>query len=57
MQFPGAAQIKHAGKRKHMRDGMLKRGETESEMATGGVSSNAESFEVEPGNGIVLVLT
>src|SRR5579864_5127351 len=39
-----------------MRDGMLKRRETESEMATGGVSGDAELFEVEPRDGIVFVL-
>ena len=40
-----------------MRDGMLKRGETESQMATGGVSGNAEFFEIEPRDGIIFVLT
>src|SRR4051812_22366046 len=40
-----------------MRDGMLKRRETESEMAASGVSSNAEPFEIEVGNEIILVLT
>ena len=38
-----------------MRDGMLKRGETESEMAAGGVSGNAELCDVEPRDGIISV--
>ena len=38
-----------------MRDGMLKRRETESEMASSGVSGDAEGFEIEPGNGISFV--
>src|SRR6267142_583872 len=38
-----------------MRDGMLKRGETESKMAAGGVSGDADPFEVEPGDGIIFV--
>lgn len=38
-----------------MRDGMLKRGETESEMAAGGVSGDADPLEVEPRDGIIFV--
>lgn len=38
-----------------MCDGMLKRGEAESKVATGGVSSDAEFFEIEPGDGIIFV--
>ena len=55
MQLPGAAQIEHASERKHMRDGTLKRGETESKMAAGGVSGDAELFQVEPRDGIISV--
>src|SRR5882724_12862010 len=38
-----------------MRDGMLKRGETESQMAAGGVSGDAKFFEVEFGEGIIFM--
>ena len=38
-----------------MRDGVLKRGKTQSEMAAGGVSGDAESFEIEPRDGIIFV--
>jgi len=38
-----------------MRDGMLKRRETESKMASGGVSGDAEFFEIEVGDGIAPV--
>jgi len=38
-----------------MRDGVLKRGKTQSEMAAGGVSGNAELFEIEPRDGIIFV--
>lgn len=38
-----------------MRNGALKSGEAESQMASGGVAGDAELFEIEPGNGIVLV--
>ena len=55
VQLPGAAQVEHAGERKHMRYGALKRCETEREMATGGVSGDAELFEVEPRDGIIFM--
>jgi hypothetical protein len=38
-----------------MRKRRLKGGKTESQMASGGVAGNAEFFEVEVGNGIILV--
>src|SRR6478672_2804060 len=38
-----------------MRDGVLKRRETESQMAAGGMSGDAEPLEIEPGHGIVFV--
>src|SRR6476469_7811286 len=40
-----------------MRDGVLKRCKTKSEMATGGVSGDAEPLEIEMGDGIALVFT
>src|SRR6476646_8962090 len=38
-----------------MRDGVLKRRETESEMATSGMSGDAELCEIEPRDGIIFV--
>src|SRR6185437_13825353 len=38
-----------------MRDGMLKRGKAERKVAAGGVSGDAELFEVEFGERIILV--
>src|SRR5207245_1473636 len=42
---------------KHMRDGMLKGGKTESQVAAGRVSCDAEFFEIEPRDGIIFVFT
>jgi hypothetical protein len=48
-------QINNAGERQHMRNGTLKGGETEGQMASGGVAGDAEPFHIEPGDGIILV--
>src|SRR5438309_8091668 len=40
-----------------MRDRALKRRKAQSQMAAGGMSGNAEPFEVEPGDGIIFVFT
>jgi len=56
VQLPGAMQINYAGERQHMRNGTLKGGETESQVASGGVAGDAELFQIEPGDGIILVL-
>lgn len=56
MQLPGAMQVYDAREREHMRNGPLKSGEAESEVASGGVAGDAEVVQVEPGDGIVFVL-
>jgi hypothetical protein len=55
VQLPGAMQINNAGERQHMRNGTLKGGETEGQVASGGVAGDAELFQIEPGDGIILV--
>lgn len=48
-------QINNAGEREHMRNGALKGGEAEGQVASGGMASDAEFFQIEPGDGIILV--
>lgn len=48
-------QINYAGERQHTRNGMLKGGEAESQVASSGVAGDAELFQIEPGDGIIFV--
>ena len=56
VKFPGAMQVNDAGEREHMRNGALKSGEAKSKVASCGVAGDAELFQIEPGDGIILVL-
>jgi len=55
VQLPGAMQVNDAREREHMRNGALKSGEAKSKVTSCGVAGDAELFQVEPGDGIILV--
>lgn len=56
VQLPCATQVKHAGQREHASNRWFMRSKAESELATGGMSGDAEAIEVEMKEFIVITM-